>query len=103
MCKIGEIGDLEIREVFAKLCENGILKDKYKIIKKKGLTCALAFLKVFKVELTKIVLSQVHDMKLWLKGGPVKINKETIHQVTIYPILDREKMMRCTTKNVVEE
>ena len=37
-CKIGGIGDMEIRDAYKKLCENGVLKKEYKIIEKKGLT-----------------------------------------------------------------
>ncbi len=41
--KIGSIGDLEIREAYDSLCENGILKEEYKIVEKKGLTRVLDF------------------------------------------------------------
>ena len=49
MCNIREIGDLEIREAFGKLCENGVLKNEFKIIEKKGLTHALAFCKLVRL------------------------------------------------------
>ena len=39
--KIGEIGDFKLREAYGKLCENGVLKGKFKITKTKGLTRAL--------------------------------------------------------------
>lgn len=78
MCKIGEIGDFKIRTTYEKLCSNGVLRDKYKIIAKKRLTCALGFSKVFKVEWIKIVVNHVHDMKVWLEKGPIKIYKAII-------------------------
>lgn len=43
MYKIGEVGDMELREAYGKLCDNGVLKEEYKIVKWKGLTHALAF------------------------------------------------------------
>lgn len=97
MYKIGEVGDLELREVYGKLCENGVLKDEYKIIERKGLTRALVFLQVFKMDWINIVLSQIHDGFLWLENGPIKITKRTIHRVTSYPTLDQPKSMRWDT------
>ena len=41
---------MEIMEAYEKLCENGVLKEEYKIIEKKGLTHALDFSTVFKTE-----------------------------------------------------
>ena len=61
------------------MCENGVLRDKNKIVFEKWLTRALAFPNVFKVEWIKIVLIRVHDMKIWLEVGLVKIIKEIIH------------------------
>ena len=55
--KIGGIGDMEIKEAYDRLCENGVLKEESKIIEKKGLTCALDFPSVFKIEWIQIVLS----------------------------------------------
>ena len=37
-CKIGAIGDIEIREAYDRLCVNGVLKDEFKIVERKGLT-----------------------------------------------------------------
>ena len=34
-CKVGGIGDMEIYQAYEKLCENGVLKDEYKIIERK--------------------------------------------------------------------
>ena len=82
------IGDLEIRETYAKLCENGVLKDLYMIIEKKGLTSALELPQVFQTEWIKIMLSHIHDNQLWLENGPIKITKRIIHRVTWYPTLD---------------
>ena len=46
--KIGAIEDMGIREAYDRLCENGFLKDEYKIVETKGLTHALEFTIVFK-------------------------------------------------------
>ena len=56
-CKIGGIGDMEIREAYKKLYENGVLKEQFKIVERKGLMCALYFLTIFKTKWIKIVLS----------------------------------------------
>lgn len=45
---IGSIGDMEIREAYGKLCENGVLREEFKIVEKKRLTCALDFPNIFK-------------------------------------------------------
>ena len=34
--KIGSIGDMEIWEAYNRLCENGVLKEEFKIVEKKG-------------------------------------------------------------------
>ena len=75
MYKIGDIKNFELRNAYDKLCDNGALKEKNILVAKKGLTHALAFPKVFKVEWIKIVLSRIHDMKLWIEKGPIKITK----------------------------
>ena len=36
--KIGSIGDIEIKEAYKKICDNGVLKEELKIIENKGLT-----------------------------------------------------------------
>ena len=87
-CKVGSIGDMEIRETYGKLCENGALKDEFKIVERKGLTHALHFPNVFKTKWMKIVLSRIHDNFIWLGNGPVKITKKIVHRVTGYPILE---------------
>ena len=79
MCKVGEIKYFEIRTTYDKLSNNGVLKDEYKIDVEKGLTHAPGFPKKFKVEWINIVLSCAHNMKAWLEGGPIKINKAIIH------------------------
>ena len=38
ICKIGEVGDYEIREGYEKLCNEGTLKEKFQIVERKGLT-----------------------------------------------------------------
>ena len=35
--KIGEVGDMEIRDAYKKLCDNGVLREEYKIVERKGL------------------------------------------------------------------
>lgn len=68
MCKIGDIRDLEIREAFGKLYEDSVLKDEFKIVKRKGLTHDLVFLQVFKTKWINIVLSITHDGHIWLEN-----------------------------------
>ena len=34
MCKIGEVGDFELRNAYDKLCENGQLKEEHNIVSK---------------------------------------------------------------------
>lgn len=57
MCKIGEIGDFEIRQAYEKLYDNGVLKDEYKIVKTKGLTDALDILNILKTKWIRVILS----------------------------------------------
>ena len=56
MCKIGEIGDYEIKEAYDKLCDNRVLKLEHRVVVDQGLVHALDFLQNFKVEWIKIVL-----------------------------------------------
>ena len=69
--KVGAIGDMEIREAYDRLCENGVLKEEYKIIETKGLAHALDFPTMFKTKWIRIVLSWIHDGNLWLDDGLV--------------------------------
>ena len=46
----GSIGDMEIIETYGKLCKNEVFKDEFKIVERKGLTYALDFPNVFKIE-----------------------------------------------------
>ena len=57
ICKVGSVGDMELRDAYDKLCDNGVLKEEYNIVEKKGLTWALDFPKALKIEWIKIVLS----------------------------------------------
>ena len=82
------LGDLEIQEAYNRLCVDGKLKEKYQIVKKKGLTHALDTPTVFKAEWIKIVLSYIHDGCIWLEGGPIKLTKLIMHRVTGYPTTD---------------
>ena len=101
--KIGSIGDMEIRGAYNRLCENGVLKEEYKIVEKKGLTRALDFPNVFKTESIQIVLSKVDDGSLWMDNGPIKINKKIIHRVIDYPTLDQPKTLRRDSKEMIEK
>ena len=94
---------MEIREAYDRLCENGVLKEEYQIIERKGLTHALEFPIVFKIEWIRIVLSRIHDGILWLEDGPIKISKRISHRVTGYPTLDRSKTLRSDSKEVIEK
>ena len=63
-CKIGSIRDLEIKEAYDRLFENGVLKEEYEFFERKGLTCAIDFPSVFKTRWIGIVLCQIHDGSL---------------------------------------
>ena len=79
---------MELRDVYDKLCDNGILKEEYKIVEKKVLTHALDFPTTFKTEWIKIFLRRIHDGYIWFEGGLVKITNRVIHKVTRFPTLD---------------
>lgn len=85
--KIGEVGDMKIRDAYNKLYDNGVLREEYKIIEQKGLNCALDFLQVFKTKWIRIILSCIHDNYIWLEGGPIKPTKRIINRVSGYPTL----------------
>ena len=102
-CKVGSVGDMELRDAYEKLCDNGVLKEAYKIVEKKGLTCALDFPTTFKIEWIKIILSQIHDGFIQLEGGPMKITKRVIHRVTRFPTLNRPPALRSDVKEVIEK
>ena len=60
--KITEIGDLEMDEAYKKLCEaEGNLKDEHKHLQVKGITNALYFLRDFKTDWIRLVLSRMLD------------------------------------------
>ena len=63
------IGDIEIKDLYGKLCENGILKEQYKIAERKGLTYAPEFPNIFKIEWIKIFLRRIHHNLVWLENG----------------------------------
>lgn len=102
-CKVGGIGDMEILQVYEKLCENGVLKEEFNIVERKGLTNALYFPMVFKMEWIRIVLNKIHDGCLWVEGGPIKLSKRIIHRVTRYPTLDWPKTLRSDSEEVIEK
>ena len=87
---------MEIREAYDKLCVDEVLKDEYKIVETKGLTRALEFLTIFKIEWIRLVLSRIHDGNLWLEDGPMKISKRIVHRVTPNPRLanDPKKLLK---------
>ena len=58
---------MELRDAYDKLCDNGILKEEFKIVEKKGLTRALDFPIAFKMEWIKKILSQIHNGYIWLE------------------------------------
>ena len=78
-----------------------MLKEEFKIVERKGLTCALEFRTIFKTEWIKIVLRRIHDGCMWLEGGPIKITKKIV--VSGYPTLDRPKTLRSDSKEVIEK
>lgn len=100
--KVGEVDDMEIRDIYSKLCDNGVLKQENIILERKGLTCALDFLQVFKIEWITIILSRIHDNQIWLKNVPIRITKRTVNRVLRYPTLDRPKSMCSNSKEVIE-
>ena len=102
-CKVGSIGDLELKEAYDRLCENGKLKDEYQIVERKGLTHALNTPTVFKTEWIKIVLSQIHEGYIWLEKGPVKITKRIVLRVIGYPTLEWSRAIKSDAKEVIEK
>lgn len=101
-CEVGSIGDMEIRETYGNLCENGVLKEEFKIVEKKGLTCALDFPNIFKREWIKMVLSRIHDNSIWLDNGPIKITMKIVRRVIGYPTLDLSKTLKSEEKEVIK-
>lgn len=92
---------MEIRDPYNKFFENGVLKDEYQIVEKKGLTHALDFPTVLKNEWIRIVLNRIHDGHLWLEDGPINISKRIIHKVTGYPTLEWPKKLRSDSKEAI--
>ena len=86
---------MELRDAYKKLCDNGVLKDEYKIVEKKGLTRALDFLQLFQIEWIMIMVSQIHDNRLWFENRPIKITKRIIHREIGCHTLDQPKTMYC--------
>lgn len=91
--KISEIGDFKLQSTYEELSENGKLKDEHKHLEVKELTNALHFPREFNFEWIRVVLSRVHEGKIWL-DEPIKISKDVIHVVTRYPTSDKEKVIR---------
>ena len=102
-CKVGIIGDMDLRDVYDILCDNGVLKEEFSIVEKKGLTRALDFPTAFKIEWIKIVLRRIHDGYIWLESGLVKITKRVIHRVTGFPTLDQPRALRSNAKKTIEK
>ena len=51
----------------------------------------------------KDCVNHVQDMKVWLEGGPININKGIICRLIEYPTLDRPKSIRCIARNEVDK
>ena len=100
---MGSVGDMEIRKAYDRLCENGVLKEEFNIVERKGLTRALDFPTAFKIEWIKIMLSIIHDRCIWLEEGPIKISKRVVHRVTRLPILDRLRSLCSDAKETIEK
>ena len=94
---------MELREAYNKLCDNGVLREEFNIIEKKGLTRVLDFPTAFKIEWIKIFLSRIHDGYIWLEGGPIKITKRVIHRVIGFPTLDQPKTLQSDAKETIEK
>lgn len=66
----------------------------------------LYFLREFKLGWIRVILSRVHEGKLWI-DEMVKITKDIIHMVTSYPITNKVKSIRSAprteTKKLVGE
>ena len=37
-CKVGSVANMELRDAYDKLCDNGVLKEEFNIVEKKSLT-----------------------------------------------------------------
>ena len=72
------------------MCVDENLKDEYKNLEATGLIHTLHFQKEFKTSWIRVVLSQVHDMYMWL-DEQVKITTDVIHMFTGYPVNDKVK------------
>ena len=94
---------MEIFNSFDELCDKGILKDEFSIVEKKGLTKALVFPIVFKMEWIRIVLSRIHDGAFWLETKPMKITKKFFNRVTGFPTLDQPKTLRSDKRETIEK
>ena len=79
------------------------MKEEFKIVERKGLTHALEFPMIFKIEWIKIVMRKLHDGCLWLEGRHTKISKRIVHKVTSYPALDQTKTLRSNSKEVIKK
>lgn len=100
--KIREVRDMEMRDIYSKLCGNRVLREENKIVERKGLMHAIEFPQMFKNEWIKIVLRHIHANQMWLEGGPIRISKRIVHRVSGYPTLDRLKSMWSDAKEVIE-
>ena len=99
-CKNCSNFDMEIIESHGKICEKSMLREEFKIVKKKGLTHLLDFCNIFKTKWIRIVLSRNHDSLVWLDNGPIKITKRKIHMVIRYPTLDHPKKLLKRTQEL---
>ena len=98
-----EVGDMEIRNSYSNLCDNGVLREEYKIVEQNGLNCALDFPQKFKTKWIQIVSTHIHDNYISLEGGPIKIMKRIINWVLGYLTLDRPMGTQSDAKETIEK
>lgn len=101
-CKVEGVGYMEIRQSYDRLCKNGVLKEEFNIVERKGLTHALDFPTTFKTEWIKSMLSRIHNKCIFLEGGPIKITKRVIHRVTRFPTLDQSRSLCSDAKEIIK-
>lgn len=88
---------------YQKLCgEDERLKPKHKQLEVIGLMNALNFLREFKSEWIRVVISQFHDGRFRL-DEPVEITKKMIHVIIGYPTTDKVKAIHNAPRAKIEK
>lgn len=89
-CTLEDLGTKEIKSMYQSMIlgDLGTIKPEFKAIEYLGLTSILYILK-FKDEVTRYVLSRVHNEFIWL-DSPYMITKESIQFVTGLPRVRQE-------------